>query len=564
MHPLYFTKYNGGGKPMERHKLMLWRKAAVLGGMWAASEIVLGTFLHNARVPFSGEFLTFIGIAIMTAGHRLWPERGLLWRTGLVCAAMKSISPSAVIFGPMLAISMEGFLAEAGLRLLGGNIAGYALAGALAMSWAIVQKTGTLLVYYGPDAVNIYLRGIGWLHARTGLVPGGAWSPLLLLLALYFIAGTLAAAAGYRAAISSLNISAAPRARSGPDRLKPAKAAAGRSIPALIAHFLLVAAVMAAGRAIPLPALCAAAAAYAGICALSYPRAAALLRRAGVWAGVLGVSLTAGLIMGNAAAGCYMAVRAFVLTFGFSAIGSELTNPLIRSGLERLGAGVFFETLEYAFGTLPEMISALPSGWELLRSPAASLSGAVSRAPALLAAINNPRVFIITGANGSGKSRLVMALAEAMRGAGKNPGGICAAGLVENGAKTGFDLVSLSSGLRTRLCRRGPGGTVRSGDFRFFEEGLEAGTSALSPAGRAGSDAVFVDEVGFLELDGGGWAGPVKELLLGRSPVVLVVRDYLVERVAEHFGLERPILWKAGGVTAELALRELFPNDRAR
>ncbi len=98
---------------MAHDKKNLWRKAAVLG-----------SFLHNAHIPFSGEFLTAIGIAILVSGHRLWPERGLLWRTGLVCAAMKSVSPSAVILGPMFAISAEGLLAEAGVGLLGGNAAG--------------------------------------------------------------------------------------------------------------------------------------------------------------------------------------------------------------------------------------------------------------------------------------------------------------------------------------------------------------------------------------------------------------------------------------------------------
>ena len=42
----------------------LWQRAAVLGSLWAASEIVLGSFLHNLRVPFSGHSLTAIAIVI--------------------------------------------------------------------------------------------------------------------------------------------------------------------------------------------------------------------------------------------------------------------------------------------------------------------------------------------------------------------------------------------------------------------------------------------------------------------------------------------------------------------
>lgn len=543
---------------MKLHDKLLWRKAAVLGSLWAASEIVLGTFLHNARVPFSGEFLTAIGIAILVAGHRLWPERGLLWRTGLICAAMKSISPSAVIFGPMIAISAEGFLAEAGVRLLGGNPAGYGLAGGLAMSWAIIQKTGTMLLYYGPDTVNIYLRGLSWLQAKTALVPEGAWPPLLLLLALYFIAGTLAAAAGFKAGRSSGPAPATPHSGPGDIRLKTA-AAAGRSIPALIFHFLLVTAVMVSGRRLPLPALCAAAAAYAGACVLYYPRSVALLRRAGIWAGVLAVSLAAGLILGSAGAGFYMAVRAFVLTFGFSAIGSELTNPLIRSGLERLGGGIFFETLEYAFGALPGMISALPPGREMVRRPLASLGKAISTAPFWLDEQAGPWVFIITGGHGSGKSEFVSELAESLRRTGKKPGGVFAPGLWANGQRAGFDLVDLGSGRRVPLCRRGEAGDgVRAGEFGFYNAGIASGKAALSPEALAAADAVFLDEVGFLELEGGGWAPALDRLAKdGKVPLVLVVRDYLLDKVRARWALDRASIWKPGETSAEAAREEL-------
>ena len=34
-----------------------WIKASIIGTIWAASEIVLGSFLHNLKVPFSGNIL---------------------------------------------------------------------------------------------------------------------------------------------------------------------------------------------------------------------------------------------------------------------------------------------------------------------------------------------------------------------------------------------------------------------------------------------------------------------------------------------------------------------------
>ena len=95
----------------------VWMKAAIVGGLWASVEIIVGSFLHNLRIPFSGTFLTMQGIMILIAFYRLWPERGLIWRAGLICALMKSVSPSSVILGPMSGIFFEAILLETGIRL---------------------------------------------------------------------------------------------------------------------------------------------------------------------------------------------------------------------------------------------------------------------------------------------------------------------------------------------------------------------------------------------------------------------------------------------------------------
>ncbi len=89
-----------------------WIKASIAGTIWAASEIVLGSFLHNLRVPFSGNILTAIGIIILISISFIWRERGIFWRAGLICAIMKTMSPSAVIFGPMIAIIAESLILE--------------------------------------------------------------------------------------------------------------------------------------------------------------------------------------------------------------------------------------------------------------------------------------------------------------------------------------------------------------------------------------------------------------------------------------------------------------------
>ena len=47
----------------------VWPRAAVYGSLWAAVEIVVGSFLHNLRIPFAGSLLGAVGVMLMTAGQ---------------------------------------------------------------------------------------------------------------------------------------------------------------------------------------------------------------------------------------------------------------------------------------------------------------------------------------------------------------------------------------------------------------------------------------------------------------------------------------------------------------
>jgi nucleoside-triphosphatase THEP1 len=533
---------------------MLWRKAAVIGSLWAASEIVLGSFLKNAHIPFAGLLLTGIGIAILVAGHRLWPERGLLWRAGLVCAAMKSVSPSAVLLSPMVAIFAEGVCAEIGVRLLGGNAAGYMLAGGLAMSWGLLHKAGKLYIVYGPESLAVYARGLEKLRAWLGQ-PGGVWEPLAALLGLYFLAGAAAAAIGMRAARPGGTVPVRERG-SEIFRPRPGAPAGYNSVFILAVHLAAVAALMVAVRA-PLGLVAVFSAAYGFICAFFYRRSAALLARRGLWVGLVLASVLAGWLLGDWGSGLRMAARAFALTLGFAAIAQELLNPAVRRALERAAGPVFFDTLEYAFASLPLVLESLPSGRDMLLRPAASLRTVISRAPCLLER-RRRRVYIIAGGHGAGKSSLAAALARLLRESGLKPAGILAEGSWENGVRSGFALVDLSSGRKIPLCRRGAGGDTRAGEFGFFEEGLAAGRAALAADKAAGAAAVFLDEVGPLELEGGGWA-PQLAALLGEDgpPLVLVARDCLLEKIIARWRIKPAAVWAVPETKPEAAFAAL-------
>ncbi|NPA44682.1 MAG: hypothetical protein GXO49_04030, partial [Chlorobi bacterium] len=149
----------------------IWLKAAVLGSLWGSIEIIVGSFFHNIRVPMAGTILAVLGISLITAFGQNWKDKGLFWRAGLISAVMKSVSPSAILLGPMTGIFLEALLFEFAVIIFGRNILGYILGGIFALYSVIVHKILTLLIIYGFDLVriteNLYHFIIKQLHIQN-------------------------------------------------------------------------------------------------------------------------------------------------------------------------------------------------------------------------------------------------------------------------------------------------------------------------------------------------------------------------------------------------------------
>ena len=104
---------------MTTNKQQKWIYSAALACLWASSEIIIGSFLHNLKVPMRGTILASIAVVIMTAVGYRFKLKGIYWRAGLLTAAMKTLSPSAVLLGPMVAITIQGILMELVISLGG-------------------------------------------------------------------------------------------------------------------------------------------------------------------------------------------------------------------------------------------------------------------------------------------------------------------------------------------------------------------------------------------------------------------------------------------------------------
>jgi len=175
-----------------------WIKASIAGTIWAASEIVLGRFLHNLKIPFSGNILTAIGIIVLISVSYVWSDRGLFWRAGLICAVMKTMSPSAVIFGPMVAIITESILLEISVTLFGRTIAGYLLGSMLAMSWNLFQKVINFVIFYGSNIIEVYENLLKYAQKQLEIESDIVWMPIIILLIVYALFGLFAGIIGIR------------------------------------------------------------------------------------------------------------------------------------------------------------------------------------------------------------------------------------------------------------------------------------------------------------------------------------------------------------------------------
>ncbi len=155
------------------------------------------------------------------------------------------------------------------------------------------------------------------------------------------------------------------------------------------------------------------------------------------------------------------------------------------------------------------------------------------------------RVSLVVGPSGSGKTRLVTALAKAISDRGAVPGGIVAPRRVRAGTTVGYDVVDLAGGGTRALASVTPPG-VRVGRFYLDPESLSFAEGAITEAMRD-CNVIIVDEVGPLELRGGGHARAVSALKGWSGGVVLTVRPRLVDRVTLAFGLDEPRLVRLNG-----------------
>lgn len=558
----------------------VWLKASVLGATWAASEIILGSFLHNLHVPFKGNVLTAIGIILLIAASYRWKDRGLFWRSGLVCAMMKAMSPSAVIFGPMVAIFMEALLFEGSVRLLGRNIIGFIAGASLAMSWVLFQKLANLLIYYGSNIIEIYSGVLRFIEKQLHITTELFWQPLLLLLSFYLLFGAVTALIGVKigreiSSPSGSNNDISTKADDAglPERFKGPQHTFNHSIVWLIASFAalvgLLTLISVSRMAVWLPS----SVIVIIIWVMRYKKAMRQLSRPRFWITFAFITLLAAItityISGSKNAliiglltGLEMNIRAAVVIIGFSALGTELYNPRLKNSIQNKGYHSVAGALELAFEALPDVFSHLPDARTFFTKPARVVKLLLSLAEKRyteISAENQPFVVIISGNVAEGKTKFVVNLIDLLKHEGIHSGGFYAPRILEDGNTIGYNLLSVVNSDTVEFMRLPdpvllqndewlPNHSAETADkekhagnhgkFVINSKALSWGYRLISPENAKTKQVVIIDEIGRFELMGGAWREALEKLLkIPELCLVITVRSNLVSEVVREFQL---------------------------
>jgi|APSaa5957512622_1039677.scaffolds.fasta_scaffold10474_3 nucleoside-triphosphatase THEP1 len=542
-----------------------WIKASILGTIWASSEIVLGSFLHNLRIPFSGNILTAIALVILISASYKWKEHGLFWRAGIICALLKTMSPSAVIFGPMVAILSEAILLEISVRFLGKNITGFLLGSILAMSWNLIQKIFNYVIFYGYNIVELYSNLMKYAQKQLHLQFDVVWAPIVLLLAIYILFGTFSAMIGIKTGRKLLTHSNEPgkvlqNMQTGNSTTKKSSIF-NYSVPWLFLNIILMFGSLILINQISFVAWATLVSVIVFAWAVRYKRALRQLVKPKLWIFFIATTMVAAFVFTTIQAeetriidaiiiGVEMNLRAIVLIMGFSVLGTELYNPKIRKLLGKSRFKQLPLALELSLESLPSMIANIPDLKSIVRNPVHVIHQLMKHAELRLDEIRKKtafkqKVFIITGAIGKGKTSCIKNVIKKLEQEKTTVLGIYSERIIKNNITVGYDVINVSNNKSKKFLRLHGDNTLgKIGRFVIYPNGFQMGRNTLNELQNTRAKIIVIDEIGKLEIDGGGWSECLLNLIKTRNNhLLLAVREEVLEKVIENLGIEAEIIY---------------------
>jgi nucleoside-triphosphatase THEP1 len=533
----------------------LWLKAAVIASYWAAFEIIVGSFLHNLRIPLSGTILSFVSVFLLVSFVSGWKLKGLIWRAGLICALLKSISPSAIIFGPMIGIFSEALLLEVFIWLFGQNLPGYMIGGALAVLSALLHKLVSLLILYGFDLVRILEALYKYSVKQVGLEQLSAITLIVFVTGIYLVSGMVAALLGYLTGRKIVRLKKGESEKHTVE-LKQGKQFISRnegerySLTLLGFNLLSIVLLLYFINIGWITLTITWAIIYLLFVGIRYRNSIRHLKKPVFWIQFIFITLVAALLMNSITngvlfsmegliVGLNMNFRAVIVVMGFSAVGAELKNPVIRAVAFRKGFSSLYQSVNLAFSAMPYTLSAFPGLKTSIKKPMSTIAHLLIHSESMIhvfeSAVNQrPSIVIITGERQKGKTSFTKLLIDELKKNNTRVAGFLAPGIHQDSKRIGFDLIDIQTGEQKELCREKKGKTDTSfRRFTFNKEGLDMGNRILSIECLHEIQLVVIDEVGPMEMRNEGWSASIEKLCENNGIMQLwTVRKPMVQQVA--------------------------------
>lgn len=538
----------------------LWLKASVVGSFWASIEVILGSFLHNLRIPLSGTILSFISVYLLVSFLQIWKENGLIIRAGLVCALMKSISPSAIIIGPMIGIITEAALLELFILLFGKNLFGYMIGGAFAVLSALIHKLASLLILYGLNFVKILSVLYQYSVKQINLNEIDPLYLVIFIAIIYAIAGISASIAGYLTGNKYLNSKKLINDHQEISLQSEYQLFNETTKQKYSVYYLILnlCAIIISLYLINLdftfisflfPAV------YIVFCIINYRSSLNRFKKISVWIQFAVITLVAAFVWNGLSEhnffsvsgliiGLKMIARAIVVIIGFATIGIELKNPLIKSVLYNKGFASLYQSLSLSFSALPGILEILPQPKDLLKKSKHYFLDIFRRAELLLVMFEKghsrrPQVIIITGDRQQGKTTFVKKLIENLHNKNITIAGFVSVGIDEGSERMGFNLVSINENRTVQLCTKMRNDDwLKYGSYFFNPEGINYGKEILSIEKIAGKQLIVIDEIGPLEMNDEGWGRSIEKISTSSiTPNLWVVRKSLIKKVIRKWNI---------------------------
>lgn len=536
-----------------------WLKASVIGSIWASIEIILGSFLHNLKIPLSGMLLSFISVWLLISFLQVWKENGIVWRAGLICALMKSISPSAFILGPMIGIFTEAILIELFIFVLGKNLLGYMAGGAFAVLSTILHKFVSLLILYGFDFIKILSDLYLFAVKQIGLERLSPAVLLILIVLIYITTGLAGSVAGYITGKKylqnkSLSGSQEEVALDPVNRLTDHSAGESYSILYLLINLLSIIGVLFLLNSTYILASSAAFIIYITFCILKYKTSLKRLKKISFWVSFTVITFASAFLWNGFSHGAFfsmdgliiglkMNVRAIIVVIGFASISVELKNPIIKSVLYHRGFANLYQSLNLAFSALPYFLSNISTQGKKNKSISGKMFySMINQAESLFHKFERehllkPKVVIITGEIQQGKTTFARRIVDDLVEQKFSVAGFLSTGINNNGVRTGFNLTEIGSASQMELCSdKKEDNRLKLGRFYFNQETLAFGNKILNPDNIAGKQLIVIDEIGPLELNGLGWNNAIEKISKNNTiPHLWVVRKSLVQKISRKW-----------------------------